>query len=265
MVSEHNIIHCFLPGLGWIGRNPFSSSWLLFPRGGFSFPGFDAVSLGPSSAGLGSLCVHSSGCAPANWSTPPDFFFFFFSFSIFFRSEGRPCLGADVGGWGLGQWQWQWQWQWNEFQIQSALATATPQPPTPCRRKRDSGWSQVKIGSRDVVGWSQSRVRRMRGEDRKMSLSRSLSFCSARSLSPKQVWWRKQRARQPLPSGWARALEFGPRQRRELSAVLTLPRRRGSKRAPVTCPLFHYPLLLSFLYSVIFAHSYAYFPPFVFP
>lgn len=66
----------------------------------------------------------------------------------------------------------------------------------------------------------------------------------------------------PPVAAWlrARAREFGPRQRRELSAVLNLPRRREGKWAPVSCPLLLYSLFLSPLHSVILALPCVYFP-----
>ena len=80
------------------------------------------------------------------------------------------------------------------------------------------------------------------------------------SFFPKQVWRRRQRVRPRSQPGYARAREFGPRQRRELSAVLNLTRRREGKWAPVTCPLLLYALVLALLHSVILALSCVYFP-----
>ena len=115
----------------------------------------------------------------------------------------------------------------------------------------------MKVDRRNAVGWDQGRVRKMRGEDGETSTC----LLSSPSLSLPKAGLAEKAAGGPrsLP-GYARAREFGPRQSRELSAVLNLPRRREGKWAPVSCPLLLYSLFLSPLHSVILALPCVYFP-----
>ena len=118
---------------------------------------------------------------------------------------------------------------------------------------------EAKWKSTSVMQWDGIRAEFGRCGER---MEKPLSVCSGLPFSffPKQVWRRRQLVRPRSLPGYARAREFGPRQRRELSAVLNLPRRREGKWAPVSCPLLLYSLFLSPLHSVILAFPCVYFP-----
>ena len=135
--------------------------------------------LGQAQLVWASLCVHSSGRASANRSTSPPFFFFFF----FQR------LGVVWGQmWGSRTWD-------SDSKTNSKPNLNSPRRhPSPQHHvDRSEVPGEAKLISAAVIWWDGIRAEFGRyGE----GIGKSLPLFHAPSLSPKQVWWRRQQVHQ---------------------------------------------------------------------
>lgn len=234
--SERNSL-LFPPGLGCIGRNP--SPAFLFA---FRFPRPWARRCGPwgkrSSAGPGVRVRPQPRTCAGKCSPSPS--------PLFPSVEGkaRRCLGTGPGRRGP--------------RAVTAKRIPTPNQNSPRGLpgpQHHAGRSEVpretKLKPAAVMPGDGIRAEFGRSGERtgkrQLPPSAFLSFF----LFPEAGFSAKSASALAVAARLCAGSDFGPRQRRELSAVLNLPRRRWSKGAPVTCPPLLYPLLQSSLHSPI--------------